>query len=393
MPRPWKQWVVDGVSRGARRFADGFKSGARKFVDEVRRGDWKGALKRVGLGFLFITLRLFALILVVCALFILTSALVGRTVQSSAIRWIVGVLVAIALPLAVQGQAEQLLRRFAKFRVPGTIWFVTVFDLVFTIALVMTFGGSEAGATIRRHGDWIYGYSMSPGAQRGRAVIHAFGVMLERFRLPDEMKPWTTYPDKHAPVFGPTLDKPPQSFEVRHAWLHPLAGERQLPYWETRRFGSIRAHHSPEECESGHCGNDLAADFGAPVFCSFDGVVERVERDARGGGLAGRYIRVGHLDGKIVTRYLHLDSIRSDLREGDRVSAGEVIGRVGRTGVVDADTHLHFALSTRPTGTQKEVYLDPEPYLAHWDLIPVPPPAAPIPVAGPRVGRRGTGGS
>jgi murein DD-endopeptidase MepM/ murein hydrolase activator NlpD len=118
-----------------------------------------------------------------------------------------------------------------------------------------------------------------------------------------------------------------------------------------------------------------------------------VERDARGGGLAGRYIRVGHLDGKIVTRYLHLNSIRGDLREGDRVSAGEVIGRVGRTGVVDADTHLHFALSMRPSSTQKEVYLDPEPYLAHWDLIPVPLPALPLPVAAPRVARRGTGGS
>src|SRR5262245_20368887 len=268
MPRPWKQWVADEVSRNARRAFDGFKSGVRHVATELRQGDWKGALKRVGLGFLFVFLRLSALILVISALFILTGAIVGRTVQSSAIRWLVGLLVAIALPLAIQGQAEQLLRRFAKFRVPGTIWFVTVFDLVMTFALIMTFGGHEAGATVRRHGDWIYGYSMSPGAQRGRAVIHAFAVMLERFRLPDEMKPWTVYPDKHAPVYGPTLDKPPQSFDVRHAWLHPLAGERQLPYWETRRFGAIRAHHSPEECESGHCGNDLAADFGAPVFCS-----------------------------------------------------------------------------------------------------------------------------
>jgi murein DD-endopeptidase MepM/ murein hydrolase activator NlpD len=81
------------------------------------------------------------------------------------------------------------------------------------------------------------------------------------------------------------------------------------------------------------------------------------------------------------------------LRDGDRVLAGEVVGRVGRTGVVDADTHLHFALSQRSKGSQKELYLDPEPYLANWELIQVPVvPLAP-PVAAPHVARRGTGGS
>src|SRR5262245_25361774 len=126
MPRPWKQWVADEVSRNAKRAFDSFKSGVRHVATELRQGDWKGAAKRVGLGFLRAFLRLSALILVVCALFIMTTALVGRTVQSSAIRWLVGLLVAVALPLAIQGQAEQLIRRFAKFRVPGMIWFVTV---------------------------------------------------------------------------------------------------------------------------------------------------------------------------------------------------------------------------------------------------------------------------
>ena len=385
MPRPWQE----KVSSGARRAAQAFQSGIRHLGSELRRGDWKGAGKRVGLGFLSITTRLLALILGVIVVFILSSALVGRTVQSATIRFLVGALVAVALPLAVQGQVDQLLRRWAKFKIPGTLWFVTIFNGALAFAMIMSYG-RELGSVVRRHGDWMYGYSMSNGAKNGRAVIHVFAVMLERFHLPPEMQPWEVDPPRGAPVYGPPVDvTPPKSFSVRHAWLHPLAGERQLPWWETRRFGSIRAHHSPEECESGHCGNDLAADFGAPVFCSFDGIVERVERDARSGGLAGRYVRVGHLDGKIVTRYLHLDSIRGDLREGDRVNAGEVIGRVGRTGVVDADTHLHFALSERPHATAKEVYLDPEPYLAKWDLIPAPPPLTPSTFSSPRVARRG----
>src|SRR5262245_11217453 len=104
MPRPWKQWVVDEVSRNISRAAKSIKSGARRVASELARGDWKGAGKRVGLGFLRLVAKLALLLCAVTALFVLTGALVGRSVQSPAIRWLVGALVAVALPLAVQGQ-------------------------------------------------------------------------------------------------------------------------------------------------------------------------------------------------------------------------------------------------------------------------------------------------
>ena len=65
---------------------------------------------------------------------------------------------------------------------------------------------------------------------------------------------------------------------------------------------------------------------------------------------AGRFIRIGHKDGTVVSRYIHLDSIRDDLREGAHVHGGELIGRLGRTGVEHSGAHLHFALSLRPSG-------------------------------------------
>src|SRR5947209_6754665 len=75
----------------------------------------------------------------------------------------------------------------------------------------------------------------------------------------------------------------------------------------------------PEECEGGHCGVDLGSVRGEPVICTHDGVVERVVRDAAEGGRRGnegRFIRINHKGGTIVTSYMHLDSIRDDLKPG-----------------------------------------------------------------------------
>ena len=83
-------------------------------------------------------------------------------------------------------------------------------------------------------------------------------------------------------------------------------------------------------------------------------------------------MRIGHLDGTVVTRYIHLDTIRKELHPGRRVAAGELIGTVGRTGVVEDFPHLHFGLSLRaPNGTER--YVDPEPFLRTWDLPSVAP--------------------
>jgi peptidoglycan LD-endopeptidase LytH len=157
-------------------------------------------------------------------------------------------------------------------------------------------------------------------------------------------------------------------------WFHPLAGPRRaMPLYESRRFGAARPQPRTAECELGHCGVDLGTTLGEPVFAIFDGVVERIERDEVRGANAGRFVRIGHKDGSVVSRYIHLDSIREDLREGARVRGGELIGRLGRTGVEHSGAHLHFALSLRPSGRGgDEHYVDPEPMLAKWQLPSLP---------------------
>jgi murein DD-endopeptidase MepM/ murein hydrolase activator NlpD len=155
-------------------------------------------------------------------------------------------------------------------------------------------------------------------------------------------------------------------------WIHPLAGpQRHLPERDTRRFGAAREGLRPEECEGGHCGVDIGTVKGDVVMAIHDGVVERVERDPEVGGRRGnegRFIRVVHKGGTIVSSYIHLDGVREDLRPGVPVKVGEAIGTVGDTGVKESGPHLHFAISVRKDADSAELFINPEPMLHLWPV-------------------------
>ena len=139
-------------------------------------------------------------------------------------------------------------------------------------------------------------------------------------------------------------------------WYHPLA-DQELPEHLDRKFGARRQGERPAECGRGHCGVDLGR-FGLLVRAAKDGVVEVVQRQAK--KKEGRYVRILHDDG-YVSFYMHLHRIRDDLKVGMRVSGGEPVGVVGRTGIKRSPPHLHFALAFR-VGTKK-IFVDPEPLL------------------------------
>jgi murein DD-endopeptidase MepM/ murein hydrolase activator NlpD len=159
-------------------------------------------------------------------------------------------------------------------------------------------------------------------------------------------------------------------------WYHPIPGpERVLPMRDTRRFGAAREGMRPEECVGGHCGVDIGIIRGQLVLASHDGVVERVERDPEVGGRRGnegRFIRINHKGGTVVTSYMHLDAIREDLKPGIPVKAGEAIATVGDSGVHQSGPHLHFAVSVRASGDGAELFINPEPLLLLWPLAKRP---------------------
>lgn len=172
------------------------------------------------------------------------------------------------------------------------------------------------------------------------------------------------------PDYGPAQ---PPAFVETDRWLHPLPGpERRLPERPTRRFGAGRDHDSPDSCGGGHCGVDIGMIAGEPVLAVHDGTVERVVR-TEGADRGGRYVRLLHLDGKVVTQYMHLGRVADNLGPGTHVRAGDVLGTVGDTGTHNSGPHLHFTFATRAAENAPEFYIDPLGLLTVWPLSGLEP--------------------
>jgi murein DD-endopeptidase MepM/ murein hydrolase activator NlpD len=87
-----------------------------------------------------------------------------------------------------------------------------------------------------------------------------------------------------------------------------------------------------------HNGVDYAAPTGAPIVAVASGVVTFAGWTPGG----GRTVKLRHASG-YDSEYLHMSAIASGVRAGARVGQGEVVGRVGATGLATGP-HLHYGL-------------------------------------------------
>ena len=87
-----------------------------------------------------------------------------------------------------------------------------------------------------------------------------------------------------------------------------------------------------------HLGADFGAPRGAPVVATADATVISARYTAGGGNT----VRLRHAGG-YESRYLHLSAFGAGVRAGARVAQGQLIGRVGATGLVTGP-HLHYEL-------------------------------------------------
>ena len=97
-------------------------------------------------------------------------------------------------------------------------------------------------------------------------------------------------------------------------------GYRTDPFYKVQKF---------------HGGMDFSAPIGTPIYCTGDGVVERVTIGNNG---YGNNVVVNHGFG-YKTRYAHLDA--SLVKVGQKVKRGEKIALVGNSGKSTAP-HLHY---------------------------------------------------
>jgi murein DD-endopeptidase MepM/ murein hydrolase activator NlpD len=103
----------------------------------------------------------------------------------------------------------------------------------------------------------------------------------------------------------------------------------------TSRFSNSRKHPILGYARA-HNGVDYHAPTGAPVGVVAPGVVTLAGWTAGG----GRTVKVRHSNG-YETEYLHLSSIA--VRAGARVGQGDLVGRVGQTGLATGP-HLHYGM-------------------------------------------------
>jgi len=116
---------------------------------------------------------------------------------------------------------------------------------------------------------------------------------------------------------------------------YPLRFTRISSTFSDSRFHPVLRRRRP------HNGVDFAAPTGTAVRSVADGVVVK----AGWAGASGKMIKIKHSD-RWSTAYLHLSRINSGMRSGTRVERGQVIGKVGSTGL-STGPHLHFSLYDR----------------------------------------------
>ena len=135
----------------------------------------------------------------------------------------------------------------------------------------------------------------------------------------------------------------------------PVQGVRQSQLVDTftqARDDGLRRHDAI----------DIMAPLGTLVIAAAPGIVEKLYVSPRGGNT----IYVRSPDRRLSYYYAHLDHYAPNLREGQPVSAGQVLGAVGYTGDASASgPHLHFAINTlEPAdGWWKGTAINPYPLL------------------------------
>jgi murein DD-endopeptidase MepM/ murein hydrolase activator NlpD len=134
----------------------------------------------------------------------------------------------------------------------------------------------------------------------------------------------------------------------------PVAGPHSYG-GDDGKFGAGRNGHT-------HEGQDVMAAEGTPLVSPVPGTVRHVANQP---SAAGWYVVLDADDGRAMF-FAHLQAGSASVAEGQRVTAGQALGRVGSTGRASGP-HLHFEIWTGGWRDRGGTPIDPLPTLLSWD--------------------------
>lgn len=173
------------------------------------------------------------------------------------------------------------------------------------------------------------------------------------------MKSWL-FLTEHFPKFHYVLKK---------MTVTQLFGKNKVDFY--RKLGMI-----------GHNGIDYRARIGTKTFTAITGTVTLATTDVGGGKsvkVETEPVKIGNMFYKLETIHYHLDSY--SVKRGDKVKAGDLIGKTGNTGRYTTGPHLHFGLKVvwskdgkkwaKDYGNGFRGAIDPEPFFENVEELPV----------------------
>ena len=171
-------------------------------------------------------------------------------------------------------------------------------------------------------------------AQHFNTVSHDSRIMRSWFNTPGTETPEEEVEEEEvvkdsipANLMLPTVAMPLKTMKITSVF-----GVRRNPFGKNRKM---------------HSGLDLQARY-EPCFAMLPGTVVRVGADK----VSGRFITMRH--GEVLVSYCHLS--RQIVREGEHVSAGDLVAVTGNTG---RSTGPHLHISCRLAGETRRKYFDP----------------------------------
>jgi hypothetical protein len=130
--------------------------------------------------------------------------------------------------------------------------------------------------------------------------------------------------------------------------LETLFWKSPIKYsWVSSKFNPRRFHPILKRTQA-HVGTDFAAPEGTPIHSVSDGTIRKMSRDNQ----RGNFIWIDH-SGGLETEYLHMSKFAENMEVNKRVTKGQIIGYVGKTGLA---TGPHVCFRLKINNEYKDVF-------------------------------------